>query len=45
MQGGVGFRMEDRFAIGRPDMVMVPKDLPVFFVEAKTSTDHRIPSQ
>jgi hypothetical protein len=34
-QGGTGFRIEDRYAVGRPDLVMVPKDLPVFFLEAK----------
>lgn len=34
-QGGVGHRTEDRFAVGWPDMVLIPKGLPVFFTEAK----------
>jgi hypothetical protein len=34
-QDGTGFRVEDKYAVGRPDLVMIPKDLPVFFLEAK----------
>jgi hypothetical protein len=34
-QGGIGYRIEDRFKVGWPDMIMIPRMGPVFFVEAK----------
>lgn len=38
-QGGVGFRMEDKYAIGRPDCYMHAENLPPFLVEAKVLRD------
>ena len=34
-QGGVGQRLEDKYAIGWPDCVFIPERGPVFFVEVK----------
>ena len=34
-QGGVGFRMEDRYAVGRPDLYMHAVGMPPFLIEAK----------
>ena len=34
-QGGLGHRFEDKYAVGFPDCVMIPKNGPVFFVEVK----------
>ena len=34
-QGGIGYRIEDRFKVGWPDMIMIPVGGPVFFAEAK----------
>jgi hypothetical protein len=34
-QGGVAFRMEDRYAVGRPDLYMHAVGLPPFLIEAK----------
>ncbi len=35
LQGGVGHRIEDKFKVGWPDMIMIPDSEPVFFVEVK----------
>lgn len=34
-EGGYARRLEDQYAVGLPDMVMIPKGGPVFFVEVK----------
>src|SRR5262245_9635821 len=34
-QGGVGQRVEDRYAVGWPDLIFIPEMGPVFFTEAK----------
>lgn len=34
-QGGLGQRFEDKFTVGFPDLVLIPKGGPVFFIEAK----------
>lgn len=34
-QGGVGHRFEDKYVVGWPDMLLIPENGPVFFVEAK----------
>lgn len=34
-QGGVGHRVEDKFKVGWPDLIFIPRMGPVFFVEAK----------
>lgn len=34
-QGGVGHRIEDRYKVGWPDLILLPKPGPVFFAEAK----------
>lgn len=34
-QDGVGHRVEDKYAVGWPDLIMIPAPGPVFFVEAK----------
>lgn len=35
MEGGYGRRIEDRFSVGMPDMVLIPRGCPVIWVEAK----------
>ena len=34
-QNGVGHRMEDKYAVGWPDLILIPEVGPVFFAEAK----------
>lgn len=34
-QDGVGHRIEDKYAVGWPDCIFIPKDGPVFFTEVK----------
>jgi hypothetical protein len=34
-QGGVGHRVEDKFKVGWPDLIFIPRMGPVFFIEAK----------
>ena len=34
-QDGEGFRMEDRYAVGRPDLFLSPANLPPFLAEVK----------
>lgn len=34
-QGGIGHRMEDKYAVGWPDCVFIPETGPVFFAEVK----------
>ena len=38
-QGGVGYRTEDRYAVGRPDCYMHALGIPPFHVEAKMLKD------
>lgn len=38
-QGGYGFRIEDRYAVGRPDCYMHAEKTPPFWVEAKMLKD------
>lgn len=38
-QGGVGYRNEDKYAVGRPDCYMHANDMPPFHVEAKMLRD------
>ena len=34
-QGGIGERIEDKYKVGWPDLILIPEDGPVFFAEAK----------
>jgi hypothetical protein len=34
-QGGIGRRIEDKYTVGWPDLIMAPAGSPVFFAEAK----------
>lgn len=34
-EGGYGRRIEDQYAVGLPDLIMIPAGGPVFFVEVK----------
>lgn len=35
LQGGIGRRIEDKFTVGWPDLILAPAGMPVFFAEAK----------
>lgn len=34
-KGGIGRRIEDKYTVGWPDLIMVPAAMPCFFAEAK----------
>lgn len=38
MEGGYARRIEDKFAVGMPDLVMIPPDCPVIWLEMKVLT-------
>jgi hypothetical protein len=38
MAGGYARRIEDQFAVGMPDTILIPKGYPVFFAEVKIVT-------
>ena len=38
--GHYGRRIEDAYSVGFPDLVLIPRDYPVFFTEAKIVRDN-----
>lgn len=39
-EGGYGRRIEDRFSVGMPDVILIPTDCPVVWLEAKIVRDN-----